>query len=414
MAPRSNELLDAVRLYANRGWRVIALHHMTQIDGVDVCSCSRKGDCKAKAKHPKFGKWREVATTDITKLEAWWRAWPRANVGLLMGGLASIITVDIDGVDGRESLAQLEALHGPLPKTLTQSTGREDGGTHYIFSVDPFYLDWIKNRAKVAPGIDFRSEGGLIVAAPSVHYTGAKYLWNDLAQPIAPLPDWLFKLAISHKARSAELASSADRPNETEIEKKWKLAVRLKLAAAAVRLMPAAIAGNNGHSACLRAALTVVRGFLVPFEPHNHAIEILEQAYNPICEPAWEENELIHKVNSAVASQTIPWSYRLDALPSPEDWDEDPYYLGIKQSLFPEAIKPGAFAPETVQTLIQVKSASPAPGVVTPQAPDPEVSLEVFKRPRPPSKFAAFWKTDAPDPTGIDKPPRTRKRKQKT
>ncbi len=223
-----NDLSDAAVAYAARNWRVIALHFMND---KGACSCSKGVDCRASAKHPVFAKWRDVATTDPLKLRAWWRKWPRANVGVLMGGVASLVTIDIDGDLGRESLAALEALHSKLPLTLTQSTGRAKGGVHHIFHVDPFYVDWIKNRAHLAPGIDIRSEGGLIVAAPSIHPTGAQYRWIDPTQAIAELPQWLFDLALSRKEQQRVFSSNGTRPSEESLAKKgWPLDRRMKVA----------------------------------------------------------------------------------------------------------------------------------------------------------------------------------------
>jgi len=49
---------------------------LNQYDGIQGCSCRKKVDCAAAGKHPVFSKWREIATTDYDKLQAWWRRWP--------------------------------------------------------------------------------------------------------------------------------------------------------------------------------------------------------------------------------------------------------------------------------------------------------------------------------------------------
>jgi len=60
-----------------------------------------------------------------------------------------------------------------LPITLTANTG--GGGTHYLFQIPAGST--IRNSASdIAPGIDIRGDGGLIVVAPST--TQGTYTWN--------------------------------------------------------------------------------------------------------------------------------------------------------------------------------------------------------------------------------------------
>jgi len=53
----------------------------------------------------------------------------------------------------------------------------------------------VPNRAALAPGIDVRGDGGMIVAPPSVHSSGARYIWKAGHAPEqlapGPLPHWL-------------------------------------------------------------------------------------------------------------------------------------------------------------------------------------------------------------------------------
>lgn len=312
MPPTRNELAEAALAYANRGWRVIALHFIN-VNKNNACSCMRGPECKAPGKHPMFKKWREVATSNPVNLRAWWKAWPLANVGLTMGGQASLVTIDIDGDAGRESLATLEGLHAKLPPTLTQSTGRKGGGEHRLFHVDPFYVDWIRNRAHVAPSIDIRAEGGLIVAAPSLHSSGARYCWHDPNHAIAELPKWLFDLALSKREQQRVFSPSGARPAEEELEKAgWPLKKRIAAAKLALPMAPPAIQGQNGSRDCLRAAFLLVRGFCIP---PTEAFDMLWSDYNPRCVPMWDHDELFHKVTDAEITLTnVPWKYKLDAV----------------------------------------------------------------------------------------------------
>jgi hypothetical protein len=75
--------------------------------------------------------WQSRATTDAAQILHWWDACPDANIGCVID---HYLVVDLDPRnDGLESLAQLEAQHGPLPPTWTVISGRGDGGTHRYY-----------------------------------------------------------------------------------------------------------------------------------------------------------------------------------------------------------------------------------------------------------------------------------------
>jgi putative DNA primase/helicase len=368
MEPKARK--DAALSYAARGWRVIALHNPVTLYGTRqiACSCFRQGDCRTPGKHPRFDKWREVATTDPNKIRAWWQHIPQANVGIATGGLAGLVVIDIDGAEGRESLAKLAQEYGPLPETLRQSTGRVAGGTHHVFQVEVGYLDWLRNKTKIAPGIDIRTEGGLIVAAPSLHPSGTVYAWENEGTPIAPLPDWMGKLTRSQKSRQATFSTNGTRPDEALIEAVWPLTQRLKLARAALRHAEPAVEGENGSRACLKAAITVVRGYLVPTEG-GIACDLLQDAYNPRCNPPWAEYELVHKINSASVGVDIPWGYRLSAIVDPEEWDLRPSAAQTPRQRLLAAMAPVTPEPDPDAPPAQAPVPAPDPAALAVLAP---------------------------------------------
>ena len=47
------------------------------------------------------------------------------------------------------------------------------------------------------PDIDLRSQGGYIVAPPSVHASGARYRWEDPARAVATAPGWLQPVTVA-------------------------------------------------------------------------------------------------------------------------------------------------------------------------------------------------------------------------
>lgn len=145
------------------------------------------------------------ATTDRDTIARWWRAMPEANVGVALGELAGVWALDVDERhDGEESLLELVREHGPLPETVEQLTG---GGRHLLFCHD----DRVRNRSGFRQGLDAKTTGGYIVAAPSVHPSGRRYVWEVDHHPLetlpAPAPEWLVAMVAAPKP-----AAAADRP----------------------------------------------------------------------------------------------------------------------------------------------------------------------------------------------------------
>jgi hypothetical protein len=118
-----------------------------------------------------------------------------ANVGVVTGAVSNLVVLDVDPQHGGEdSLAALQAQHGPLPRTVEATTG--GGGRHCYFAHPGGH---VPNRIGIAPGLDLRGDGGLVVAPPSVHPSGRPYTWVPRGSPdelpLAPIPRWLLGAA---------------------------------------------------------------------------------------------------------------------------------------------------------------------------------------------------------------------------
>lgn len=82
------------------------------------------------------------------------------------------------------------------------------------------------------------------------------------------------------------------------------LKVRREEAANWLAAFPPAIQGELGSNKMLRAATTLVRGFLLPEE---EAADLLEEEYSPKCEPSWTRKEINHKVRDAyLVGEAVP------------------------------------------------------------------------------------------------------------
>ncbi|MGA2373387.1 MAG: bifunctional DNA primase/polymerase [Candidatus Korobacteraceae bacterium] len=169
-----NELRTAALDYANKGIPVFPL---------------KPGD-----KTPIYKGSFHNATTDPTIISQWWDETPDANIGVPMGEKTDEWTLDVDvknEVDGYHSLQELEAIHGPLPKTRRAYS--PNGGTHFRFKYPGVK---VINRTKIAPGIDVRGDGGYVVVPPSRLEDGKTYRWDNLEEAIAEAPLWLLDLVV--------------------------------------------------------------------------------------------------------------------------------------------------------------------------------------------------------------------------
>lgn len=183
------KLIDAALQYAAAGIPVFPLHWIKQ-DG--NCSCRLGAMCQARGKHPRIKNWGEEATTDPEKIKAWWLKAPSANIGIPMGEKSGLVALDVDTRhNGDQSLKEMLAELGDLPETVTATTG--SGGKHFVFKYTEELA--LKNVVGFREGLDVRTQGGLIVAAPSMHASGSAYRWDagksPFDMPAAEMPKWL-------------------------------------------------------------------------------------------------------------------------------------------------------------------------------------------------------------------------------
>src|SRR5829696_4660132 len=82
------------------------------------------------SKKPIEHDWPNKGISDLAELVRYWRTNMEHNFGVLTGRLFRIFVLDVDREVGKETLAALEAQHGPLPATVVTKTAH---GLHYYF-----------------------------------------------------------------------------------------------------------------------------------------------------------------------------------------------------------------------------------------------------------------------------------------
>lgn len=167
------------------------------------CMCG-EASCANQGKHPATNNGCSDATNDINKLLGLWAGRKGLNVGIATGKISNCFVVDVDGHQAEQDLQYLINIHGDLPQTLQQTTGR---GRHLFFKY-PKNVDKIKTRRGViGEKIDIRGDGGYVVGYKSTHKTGATYDFVNPLDEMAEAPQWLIDivLADNHKEKTSNV-----------------------------------------------------------------------------------------------------------------------------------------------------------------------------------------------------------------
>ena len=122
--------------------------------------------CLVEGKRPLTRRGFLDASSDPEQVAAWWSRTPDANIGIPTGAASGVVVVDVDvhgPHDGRAAYqratdAGLVDGAGLLVRTPT-------GGTHVYFPATPGSEQ--RSWQAATAGIDFRGDGGYIIAPPS-------------------------------------------------------------------------------------------------------------------------------------------------------------------------------------------------------------------------------------------------------
>lgn len=137
-------------------------------------------------KAPPLVEWTEFQHRHATldDVRRWWLKWPDANIGIVTGSISNLSVVDIDA--GAGGLDSLKKTGYTFPHTRVHKT---PAGFHLIYE----HSMALHTGAGFLQGVDVRSDGGYIVAPPSINKEKGVYtVLHD--RPIIPLlepPEWL-------------------------------------------------------------------------------------------------------------------------------------------------------------------------------------------------------------------------------
>lgn len=332
--------------YAELGWPVFPVYNPVFRGKKTFCSCPLGERCDRPGKHPNSSlpgaeHGLHGATCDKDIVSNWWNTSPGSSVAIRMGRKSIVdgeyegcgyILLDIDngynekGVlrQGDYELDILEDAVGKLPDTWETRSGhgrhlwfKHPGGDLFLsnkgniqipkpdnWGDEVAFLD--KTRKKIVlPSLQIRGDGGYVVAPPSRHYSGNSYSWVVSKADIpdaADIPEGLLRI-LARKIGSA--------PTDDFVpEGTWPdISMRIKRAKAYLSKIDPAISGNGGHGATFRAALWVVRGFVLSV---RDAYSLLSDHYNPRCSPPWPEEELARKCEEVATKSHHRWGFAYD------------------------------------------------------------------------------------------------------
>jgi predicted P-loop ATPase len=231
---------------------------------------------------------------------------PGGGYGVPTGSRNGFFVVDVDvkeaaeGRPGEDGLTTLEGLAkaagGEIPDTTVVAT--PTGGFHFYFSLPPDTV--IRNSVrKLGPGIDVRGEGGFVVGPGSPHRNGGAYATVSEAD-VAAAPEWLLEAVLT---ATPEVASAPAASTRTYVPlESHEGARRAKLLRDILGKESPAISGAGGSGRMFGVARRVVRLEL----PIEAAADLVEEVYNPRCDPPWTRKEIIKKLSDADRIDTEP------------------------------------------------------------------------------------------------------------
>jgi hypothetical protein len=232
---------------------------------------------------------------------------PGGGFGVRTGRTSGVFVLDLDLKDGKNGYASLLALAqgNDTPADLIPNTTAVEtptGGIHLYFRLPPGVF--VKNsRGLLGEGIDVRGEGGFVVGPGSPHKNGGTYRVFDEEAPLANPPAWLLSaLASIEPPPKPVVTHRTIDPDSHEGERAIAWARRV------LETAEPAIEGQDGSGRLFHVACRLMTSAL----PLETLQDLVEDIYNPRCEPPWTPEEITHKIENANDHVTEP-----RGLPSP-------------------------------------------------------------------------------------------------
>lgn len=180
---------------------------------------------------------RWSATCDPAYVNAFWKRWPRAMIGLATGEVFNtnwrLVVVDVDAAtpeghihDGIQAFmaeaaknGQADAL-GRIRMVDTPFANTPSGGCHIYYKVPK---DMKLRSGPWLKGVDIKAHGGYVIAAPSARADGKVYSWERCDLPthgtgsIDKLPGWIIDSRYGNDKRFMDKAKKLLKKMDTQV-----------------------------------------------------------------------------------------------------------------------------------------------------------------------------------------------------
>lgn len=225
-------MLHHAMVYAAMGWEIFPLRPRTKkpFGEKEWLAAGFKGVPRRVGAQTEMKFGCLVATGNPAMIEAWWKKWPDADIGLHCSRASGVwvLDADIDETDpdpakhknGFRTLDDYARDGLILPPTVRQTT--PSGGRHWFFRwPDGVGPEDLKNsvQKRLGNGLDTRAEGGYVVLPPSRHPDfQRRYAFDEGCDPadlaVALSPDWLLERL---RRPTAAAAPAAAEPRAYEV-----------------------------------------------------------------------------------------------------------------------------------------------------------------------------------------------------
>ncbi|MDO3409705.1 bifunctional DNA primase/polymerase [Saccharibacillus sp. CPCC 101409] len=134
--------------------------------------------CKSPGKRPLIKNWQNAGVPSEQQVKEWFKRWPTANIGLVLGRSAGLVALDVDGEFGQSMLTELSG--NDLPATWQFTT--PGGGMRYVFSLPqntacPKFTYRDPDSTHTHSELAILGDGSCTVLPPSIHKNGGIYTW---------------------------------------------------------------------------------------------------------------------------------------------------------------------------------------------------------------------------------------------
>ena len=174
--------LDAARSYLARGWSVIPIGRPTSSQMADP------DDPDSQSWKKPIIPWKEFQSRLATDAElVRWFESGKNNIAIVTGLVSGISIIDLDG---QKAIDLAQSLGIPADAARVR-TGK---GLHVYCQYEAGQHNF--QRRDDLKNIDFRAEGGYVLAPPSLHARGNMYEWlSGPGSNFPPVPEWVLKPA---------------------------------------------------------------------------------------------------------------------------------------------------------------------------------------------------------------------------